>query len=522
MEEPPFSCALFIRSICQITLEAATECSYYKRMNPTPKVPDLLVPPFDSNERHSTSLVATFNLVATIVGGGVLSLPYAFEKCGIVLCTVLMIFAAVITDRSLYLLCLCARQTGVRTYGEVGKVAFGPWMETAISGLLCVFLLFVLVAYMVLVRDIWTPVVSLAIPSASGNLLLLGILLLMSPFLVRKTLYELRFNCYVGFAATSILCLALCHRAIQKLMGQDDSGTDKQEYPLVPSNPGDALYAFPIIMLSFLSIFNVLPIQSALIEPTKQRVSSVINGAVVSCFVLMYLLGLAGYLYAGSETKGNILLNCDHNTDVLFLLGRIGCGITIMLATAMMLLPCRDSLLEVIDTILSGPKPSHPSDGMEMTVATTSEMTKSTYASSNRKGTTVVHEETPLLASIIEEEHDEDVEEQSRAVRHSFNIFENAWVHYGSTLGIVSICYVGAAAAPSVATVWSICGSSMAFVIAFLLPATCYIQIQRRQRDPDGTLWRMFSWFLVIFSIVGSIACTSQTIVRLVWGPQSD
>lgn len=476
---------------------------------PPVKIPEILVPAFDSNERHSTRLVATFNLVATIVGGGVLSLPYAFEKCGVVLGTILMVFAAVITDRSLYLLCLCARQTGVRTYGEVGKVAFGPWMETAISGILFVFLLFVLVAYMVLVRDIWTPIVGKIFSSweLSGNVVLFAILLFMTPFLVQKTLYELRFNCYVGFASTSILCLALCHHAAQKLLDGDEDKANDEEILIVTSNLGDALFSFPIIMLSFLSSFNVLPIQSALIEPTKQRVSSVISGAVTACFALMYLLGLSGYLYAGSSTKGNILLNCDHNSDFFFFLGRMGCGVTIMLALAMIILPCRDSGLEVVQTIMNGPKPT-PSDNTESTCATT-EMTKSTF--------TIVHEETPLLASITEEGHDNEEEESQRP---SFDIFDNIWVHYGSTFAIVALCFAGAAAAPSVATVWSLCGSSMAFVIAFLLPAACYLQIQKQQRDPKGLVLKLFSSFLIVFSIVGSAACTAQTIVRLVWPPE--
>lgn len=74
---------------------------------------EILIPPFDSTSRKSNLVVATFNLVSTIVGGGVLSLPLAFEKCGIVLATLLIVLAAVTTDLSLYLLCLCARQTGV-------------------------------------------------------------------------------------------------------------------------------------------------------------------------------------------------------------------------------------------------------------------------------------------------------------------------------------------------------------------------------------------------------------------------
>ena len=46
-------------------------------------VEDHLAPPYDSDERPSNLFVGTFNLIATIIGGGVLSLPVVFEKCGI-------------------------------------------------------------------------------------------------------------------------------------------------------------------------------------------------------------------------------------------------------------------------------------------------------------------------------------------------------------------------------------------------------------------------------------------------------
>ena len=100
---------------------------------------DILIPVFESTERKSPAVVAIFNLCATIVGGGVLSLPLAFSKCGIILGTVLMIIAGIVTERSLYLLCICARTTGATSYGEVGKVAFGKYMEYFISLLLFVF-----------------------------------------------------------------------------------------------------------------------------------------------------------------------------------------------------------------------------------------------------------------------------------------------------------------------------------------------------------------------------------------------
>lgn len=72
---------------------------------------EMLVPSLDCHSRKTSLLAATFNLVATIVGGGVLSLPLSFSRAGLVWGTVLMIIAALITDFSLYILCefLCIR-----------------------------------------------------------------------------------------------------------------------------------------------------------------------------------------------------------------------------------------------------------------------------------------------------------------------------------------------------------------------------------------------------------------------------
>ena len=73
---------------------------------------DHLAPPFDSTERPSNLFVGTFNLIATIVGGAVLSLPIAFEKCGIAFTTIAMILSTYMTYSSLVMLCYCSRRGG--------------------------------------------------------------------------------------------------------------------------------------------------------------------------------------------------------------------------------------------------------------------------------------------------------------------------------------------------------------------------------------------------------------------------
>jgi amino acid permease len=441
---------------------------------------DILVPDYDSSHRKSPLVVATFNLSATIIGGGVLSLPLAFAKCGVVLGILLMIVAGVVTERSLYLLCLCARITGATSYGEVGKVAFGKNMEYFISLVLFVFLMFVLVGYMILVRDIWTSIVEIVVvrlkATPNSDAVLLIIVLFMSPFLVQRSLHALRFNCYVGFGSVSILCLALCHHAL----------TSPWPTPLLlwSSSFSDILFAFPIIVLSFMSIYNVLPIQGALTQPSRSRVLLVIDGAVGSCFVLTVVFGLAGYLYAGADTDGNILQNCNHDDDWIFFLGRLGCGITIMLAMPMILLPCRASLLEIMDVFVNGPH------------------------------VVPVEEEIPLLL-IVAPDTNKTKNPLVNKIKRS-TLMDNPIIHYVTTFGIATTCYVAAVRAPGVAVVWSLCGSSLAFFIAFILPAACYLKIQRTHPSRESPAWIWFSWALLVASVMASIACTIQTISQFV------
>ena len=114
---------------------------------------EFLYPAHDCKSRKSSPVVAIVGLVATVCGGGVLSLPIAFSRAGIIPSTVLMIFAAIITDFAMYILCSCARRKGGRSYGDCAKKAFGPLAEICATVLLIFLLCFVLIAYMVLVKD---------------------------------------------------------------------------------------------------------------------------------------------------------------------------------------------------------------------------------------------------------------------------------------------------------------------------------------------------------------------------------
>ena len=338
---------------------------HVKGCNPHPQ--DRLVPPFSSlqdeesattisSDRPSSLLVGTFNLIATILGGGVLTLPIAFQKCGITVTTIFMLVSAYFTHMSLMMLCYSSRRSGASSFGEVVRSAYGERAEVGVNLILFVYCSFVVAAFMVLIRDIWTPLVGMFFGKTddeddnggvSGDRVLMGFMLFLLPFLFQRSLHALKWNCYIGFASIIILCTALVRGGFQRqytlhLGGaeeQDDVGTYVIEWFKVPSIQ-DALFAFPIIMLAFLCQFNVLSIQNTLQRPTRKRMSQIVGISVGTSMILMYLFGLGGYMMYGSGIQGNVLLNisvdksayADESLYWMFFLGRVGSGMTIALA----------------------------------------------------------------------------------------------------------------------------------------------------------------------------------------------
>jgi amino acid permease len=420
--------------------------------------------------------------------------------------------AATVTDRSLWILCLSARRSGAASYGEVARHGLGETAEVLVAALLVIFLLFVVTAYMVLIRDIWTPILLWLIRESSssefeedrqeGNLVLAVLVGLLTPFVLQRELHALRFNCYMGFASITVLCVALCIQAVSRLIfattyhdhnhsnpwNIDADGS--LPYLLQQHSHGSShvLVAMPIITLAFVSHFNIIPIQNALTDPSRPRVQSLIGSAVGACCFLMYLFGLAGYWCFRDTTEGNILLNLQEENNVWVAAGRIGCGITILLAVPMMVLPCRRNLLELVDCYLEF---RHQA---------------ALYTSYNNNDNSIpAREETHLLSM------------QQPSFESRDHVEENRWAHTISTLLIVCTCYVGAVAAPGVAVVWSLCGSGMAFVIAFILPCACYLRIAQKYSDPppEPVQTVMFAWFLFVASSMAAVACTIQTVLHL-------
>lgn len=227
----------------------------------------------------------------------------------------------------------------------------------------------------------------------------------------------------------------------------------------------------------------------------------VINASLVAAFVVTYFFGVVGYLCAYDDTKGNILLNFDPKDSVL-LLGRIGYGVTLMAAIPMVTVPCRDAFLSLA--------PQYSAWKYQRSVYGNSclpqEQAAALHENKLSERTTLLRKESdygtaPLLKRTLNGSRKQD------------DLMNNKVAFFFATLIILLFAFFGATFAPGVAAVWSICGSGMAFIIAFILPAACYIKI-RYKRKGHGYRMIVVSWLLLLASIICAIACTTQTILN--------
>jgi hypothetical protein len=267
---------------------------------------------------------------------------------------------------------------------------------------------------------------------------------------------------------------------------------------IITSSPYDAAFSFPLVALAFLSQFNMLSVHASLKDPTRPRVTSVINGSIATCTALFLLFGAAGYMYALGETRDNIILNFEPD-DKVVLVGKMGLGVTIMAGVSMIVLPCREALMSLPRKVRK-------------------------YGRRGGKGKKLrpVGEETRLLDR--DDTFDDEVGTGGHKNVPYLDLEDEvdtlgvgsgcgAAAHFLVTLGITAACYMGASFCPGVSTVWSICGSSLGFVIAYILPSACYLKVRQKRKG-----WNMRvvgAWVMLVVSSMGMTLCTVQAVTRL-------
>eukprot|EP01084_Bolivina_argentea_P281553 481749_1 len=149
---------------------------------------ELFHPSFSDPSRQVGVMNTAWILMCTVLGGSILSLPYAIHCCGLVPGMLLLLLTGAAADSSIYTLTSCSRRSGKETFTEIMEVAFGHQVKL-IACIMFVMVTFVpLVAYTILLRDLSWPLI-LKSPGErmlSPNLLMILLVMVIAPACIVK------------------------------------------------------------------------------------------------------------------------------------------------------------------------------------------------------------------------------------------------------------------------------------------------------------------------------------------------
>ncbi|KAK9816581.1 hypothetical protein WJX72_002235 [[Myrmecia] bisecta] len=252
----------------------------------------------------ATESEAVFNMVNAILGAGLLGFPFVYRSCGLLLATLMVLLCLVASQLSMRLLLLASQLSGLKTYEDMARAAFGNSASQAV--VTCVFLLNMgnLTSYVNILADVLSSV-SAIIPAAaepSRNVLMAGVTLfgaLPVALLVRsQTVLSLVSQASVAMVLVFAGVLALLALAPLPAAGA-----------LLYWRWEGVLVAFPVVAYGFTAHQFLFDIFASLRAPTTKRMTGVVQKAMFACTVVYLIVGVCGYATFRQRTAGDILRN---------------------------------------------------------------------------------------------------------------------------------------------------------------------------------------------------------------------
>lgn len=322
--------------------------SLYARFRTVNASRDNIVPRADDTEsRVSTNTVAIFSILNTIVGGGVLSLPYAVAQAGWLYGLGVMIISVIVSIESLQILLLVARKVGAESYSDLMRKSLGfNNFPEYLNMVMLVLLVLVMIAFNILMKDLASALYSFAFnvdcDDLHRNVITTVIFLcIIFPLMCKESLHELRFVSYLGVTSIILLLVILIYKCCIKNFVDDTNLLQREAR--ATSNPQvdhAFLISIPIIFIAFLCQFNVIEVFGKMRDVSIQSSNQVVYTSMIISGVIFSLFGLSGYFIAYDATKDNILNNFD-DADPALVVCRGGIILTLICQIPMIGIPCR-------------------------------------------------------------------------------------------------------------------------------------------------------------------------------------
>lgn len=454
---------------------------------------------------NTTIKSGSINLLNTIIGAGILAMPFGLKSNGLVFGSCLIIWSALTSSFGLYL------QTKVSKYTDQQQsVSFFSLSQLTYPSLLVLFDLAISIkcfgvgiSYLVIIGDLMPRIMDALNVEHSlllhRNFWISVFMLFIAPISYLRKLDSLKYTSVIAlFSVIYLIVLVVYH----SIIGNDSR--PEYHHPHIdyygPLSIQKLLKSFPILVFAYTCHQNMFAIINEL-QPgdagSKTRQSNIIirNSILTACACYL-IVGISGYLTFGDKVNGNIITMYSKDS-LSSLIGRLCIVIMVALSFPLQCHPCRGSLNHVIYFI---------KEFIHKRKDTA--MPESDNLINNDQSADSSFDESFISTTPMEGSHD-------TAGHDPIIVPLNSRDFYLITSGIVLFSYLIAISVKSLEHVLALVGSTGSTSILFILPGLFgYLLI--RPKDGKATILETFCKYgglaLSIWGVLVMIVCLSATI----------
>ncbi|KAK6466049.1 vacuolar amino acid transporter [Scheffersomyces coipomensis] len=311
---------------------------------------------------RATIKSGTINLLNTIIGAGILAMPFGLKSNGLVFGCVLIVWSSLTSSFGLYLQNKVAKYTqqqGAVSYFSLAQLTY-PQLSILFDSAISIKCFGVGVSYLVVIGDLM-PKIMESINVDPESLLMqrnlwitIFMVALVVPLSYLKKLDSLKYTSVVAlFSILYLICLVIEH-----YVANDIPIENKNIEIFGPISLKDTLKSFPIFVFAYTCHQNMFAIINELkpsdTDGSQTRQSNlIIRNALTTACSSYLVVGIIGYLSFGATANGNIITMYPKDS-ISSLIGRLCIVVMVAFSFPLQCHPCRGSINHVIHFVTVG------------------------------------------------------------------------------------------------------------------------------------------------------------------------